>query len=634
MFRRAGRLASATLLAASMSLLGGLQFAPTITVNASPLDKMDPRLRAHVSGPAEQAFGPQRNAPQIASTYYPVPGNGCATNIAGNVKVNQNCLNVSDADLQGRAQAQNETSIAVDPNNPNHLVASYNDYRRGDGTCGASYSLDGGKSWADSTTPNGFTRGNDPNIQGGGFGAARQYWQAGGDTSLGWDSRGNAYLSCQMFNRGNPPTSNADQSSGLFVFRSTGNNGGSYNFPGRYVTASNDLAGTGTLLEDKQLLTVDNSTSSHFRDRIYVTWTHYTATTAYIYGSFSSDYGETFSAPKQISPAGKQTLCPLPLTTNGGCDNNQFSQPFTAPDGTLYVVYSNYNTRASATAARYQVLIQKSIDGGNTFGRPVNVTDYYELPDCPTYQAGQDPGRACVPEKGAGQKSVFRAANYPVGAVDPDSPSRVTVSVGSYINSDSKEGNGCKPTGVDPNSGGGLYDGVKAAGACASHILLSTSENGGQEFDGADADPRQMPLAMTASQRHTDQFFQWLTFSNHKLVVSELDRQYGDDETSGNTDQTVLGSSGDSQFAGVRVTSSSMPPPTQFGGTFWGDYSGLAAAGDTAYPLWSDTRDPDIFICPGSTPPALCGATVRGIPANDEDIFTAAVPIPSDNQQH
>src|SRR6202171_4655549 len=256
MFRRAGRLASATLLAASMSLLGGLQFAPTITVNASPLDKMDPRLRAHVSGPAAQAFGPQRNAPQIASTYYPVPGNGCPTNIAGNVKVNQNCLNVSDTDLQGRGQAQNETSIAVDPNNPNHLVASYNDYRRGDGTCGASYSLNGGKSWADSTTPHGFTRGDDPNIQGGGFGAARQYWQAGGDTSLGWDSRGNAYLSCQMFNRGNPPTSNADQSSGLFVFRSTGNNGGSDNFPGRYVTARKHPARAGTPLEGKDDLTV------------------------------------------------------------------------------------------------------------------------------------------------------------------------------------------------------------------------------------------------------------------------------------------------------------------------------------------------------------------------------------------
>lgn len=56
--------------------------------------------------------------------------------------MNQNCLNLSDTNLQGRGQAQNETAIAVDPMQPNHLVASYNDYRRGDGTCGTSFSLD------------------------------------------------------------------------------------------------------------------------------------------------------------------------------------------------------------------------------------------------------------------------------------------------------------------------------------------------------------------------------------------------------------------------------------------------------------------------------------------------------------
>ena len=65
---------------------------------------------------------------------------------------------MSDPNLQGRGQAQNEVSVAVDPNNTNRLVASYNDYRRGDGTCGTSWSTDGGRSWNDSTVPNNFTR--------------------------------------------------------------------------------------------------------------------------------------------------------------------------------------------------------------------------------------------------------------------------------------------------------------------------------------------------------------------------------------------------------------------------------------------------------------------------------------------
>src|SRR2546423_12782792 len=84
---------------------------------------------------------------QHPRTYFPRGSDSCPNNISSNIKVNQNCLNLSDPDLQGRGQAQNEAFIKVDPNNPNHLVASYNDYRRGDGTCGVSYSADGGRTW-------------------------------------------------------------------------------------------------------------------------------------------------------------------------------------------------------------------------------------------------------------------------------------------------------------------------------------------------------------------------------------------------------------------------------------------------------------------------------------------------------
>src|SRR5437868_3199690 len=42
-------------------------------------------------------------------------GLGCASQLGSNVKVNQNCLNLTDSNLQGRGQAQNETAIAQDP---------------------------------------------------------------------------------------------------------------------------------------------------------------------------------------------------------------------------------------------------------------------------------------------------------------------------------------------------------------------------------------------------------------------------------------------------------------------------------------------------------------------------------------
>ncbi len=205
------------------------------------------------------------------ANYFPTGTGACSANFGTNIKVNQNCLNVTDSDLQGRGQANNETSIAEDPLHPTNLVASNNDYVRGDGTCGTAYSTDRGQTWNNSTVPDIFTRG----TAFGGF--ARQYWQAGGDTSVAWDTQGNAYLSCQLFNRGNVASSNPDQSSAFVVFRSTGNNGASWNFPGRLVTSFFDRPGTSGVLEDKQLIAVDNHLGSPFQDRVYVSWTEFAA---------------------------------------------------------------------------------------------------------------------------------------------------------------------------------------------------------------------------------------------------------------------------------------------------------------------------------------------------------------------
>ena len=79
--------------------------------------------------------------------------------LGSNIKVNQNCLNLTDVTLQGRGQANNETAIAVNPNNASDLVTGNNDYRRGDGNCYGSYSLDNANQWNDTTIPMGFTNG-------------------------------------------------------------------------------------------------------------------------------------------------------------------------------------------------------------------------------------------------------------------------------------------------------------------------------------------------------------------------------------------------------------------------------------------------------------------------------------------
>jgi hypothetical protein len=648
--RRFGFAAIAVVLLAGAIAVAGLGSSAHRAQGANGIRALTLLQQRLVSGSARSALEQQPAGPAVrsaATQQAAATFRGCPTNRGSNIIVNQNCLNQTDPDLQGRAQAQNETAIAQDPNDPSNMVASSNDYRRGDGNCYTYYSTNDGKTWQDSTPPMSFTRG----TAFGGF--QRQYWQAGGDTSLAWDTKGNVYLSCQMFNRGFAASENPDQSSSFYVFRSTGTNGASWNFPARPVAEHNDPTGKGTVLIDKAYLTADDSTSSPFQDRLYETWTLFAADgTSYIYEAYSSDYGESFSKPHLVSKT--SSLCSntqgVP-TPKGTCNTNQFSQPFTAPDGTLYVVWDNYNLTGvrpgegdeggggdrNAAAAkkdnRAQVLIAKSTDGGVHFGSPVKVSDYYDLPDCETYQ-NADEGVACVPEKGPTHNSIFRAANYPTGVVNPNDPSQIDVTVASYINRHSKGSNGCVPEGYNPDTFQPLYQGVKNDGACNNDIVVSQSSNGGDSFTGTHTNVRRLPSVRTPDP-HADQFWQWAAFDPHgKLAVSYYDRSYGDDEETGFSDMSLSGSTNGTDFATKRVTSASMPPESQFEGDFFGDYSGLSA-GDTAHPTWMDARDKDLFVCRDSAgqvklPPRLCtaGAPNAAI-ANDENIYTRSMTIPT-----
>jgi len=623
-------------------------------------DHLTPIQKRILSGAASFALSGEidaaaRNRSRIAPSFTR-SNPACPVGRGNNVKVNQNCLNLTDADLQGRGQAQNETSIAQNAQTPRQLVASYNDYRRGDGACSTSWSSDGGESWNDSAVPMNFTRG----TAFGGF--AREYWQAGGDTSVAWDTRGNAYVSCQVFKRGNTVTEDPDQSSAFYLFRSTGTGGASWNFPGRRISEFNDTAGTGAVLLDKQLMTVDNHVDSKFRDRIYVTWTLFDADgTAYIYEASSADYGESFGDPVLVSA--DSPLCVNTFgaaTPHGKCNANQFSQPFVGRDGALYVTWANFNngvgkpvgdpdsgggddnaaSKAAATPTPSptpnplenfnQILLAKSTDGGATFGAPVLVGQYYDLPDCGTYQ-GADVGRACVPETGTTTNSVFRATNYPVGSVNPRTGA-VAVTFGSYLNTHSKESNGCAPNGF-ADTGINLYTGVKVAGACNNDIVLSVSADGGKTFTGGTVNPRKLPGVRPESGKAVaDQFWQWAEYTPEgTLAVSYRDRGYGNDQATGYTDTSVSGSTNLTSFAVRRASNVSSPTPTAFGGLFMGDYEGLTAVAG-AHPIWTDTRDVTLFLCPGTgtagVPPTTCTSTTNGVVSNDENAYSANLSVP------
>lgn len=67
-------------------------------------------------------------------------------------------------------------------------------------------------------------------------------------------------------------------------------------------------------------------------------------------------------------------------------------------------------------------------------------------------------------------------------------------------------------------------------------------------------------------------------------------------------------------------------------GTFIGDYAGIAVTARTVYPIWSDTRPVDQFLCPGtgtpSSPPAVCeGGAANASIANDQDAYATGTPL-------
>lgn len=606
-------LAGALVPAAGRDLQASNRFAPSGVVTVNPIST--PLVGARSSAAAASA------AAAIQST----TSGGCV-DAGSNVRVNQECTNQSAAGFLGRSQSQNETAAAVNPLNPKNIVASQNDYRRGDATCGVDWSKDGGKKWGSSLAPTSFTPG---------FTNPRHYWQAGGDTSVGFDSSGEAYLMCQVFDRGATADggTGAFGPSGFLLFRSA-DGGASWSFTGSPVKTSDATGADGIGLLDKEYMTIDTSSASPYTDRIYVAWAEYSTdfSSDPITFAYSDDHGVTWHQSGAISGFSTD-LCPVNFSgaPSGTCDANQFPVPFTAPNGDVYVVFQNFNNCAGAFGDpctgdpndnHNQMLIVKSTDGGNSFGDPVKVTDFYDLPDCFTY-TGADFGRACVPTTPLSGVSVFRATNYPSGAAVSDT--EIVIDFGSYLNQHSNPTLGnCSPAGFSGDTFLNLYDGVGEVNGCNNDIVRSVSTDGGASFTGTSTDVSLLPSVSAEGPVLSDQWWQWSALTPRgKVATMYYDRRFDNNMATGFMDISLFKGFG----APVRVTNVSFPSSNEFpngagASTFMGDYSGLAVGSDgIAHPVWTDARNP-IFtfsMAPGDDARTL-------IPAGfGSDIYTAAI---------
>jgi hypothetical protein len=216
-----------------------------------------------------------------------------------------------------------EPAIAIDPNNPQQLVAAYQV------NASIVYSRDGGKRWAiaEGTAPTDYRR--------------------SGDVSVTYDNQGHAFLCYIAFDKlgtTNYWAHNATRN-GIFVRRSS-DGGKSWDTDAAVVIAH--PTEPSIPFEDKPYIVAD-TTHSKYAGNLYVGWTEFTLSKSRMLFSRSTNGGKSWSAPIEIS-----TKEGLPRDDNGAVEG------FTGAvgsDGTLYVVWCDISG----------IVLAVSHDGGVTF---------------------------------------------------------------------------------------------------------------------------------------------------------------------------------------------------------------------------------------------------------------------------
>ncbi|HEX6798213.1 MAG TPA: sialidase family protein [Ktedonobacterales bacterium] len=490
------------------------------------------------------------------------------------------------ANQDAAAASQNETAIAVDPSNPNRVVAAANDYvtrtwtcavpdgtpcsAHGDGYSGTYYSNDGGQTWCCASALDGSNIGTQiPGVE---HLVGGQY-DAGGDPALAFDSRGNVYYAGLGFDRTAPPST-------VTV------NKGTFDAQGKLTWGApvfiNQTTSPSTL-NDKEWIAADANSSSPFRDRVYVTFTRFIFNAhngnfvqAPIMEAYSNDGGKTFSTPQIIS---------------GNALYDQGSRPVVGPDGTVYVFFEG----ATRLSTYDSTDVVKSTDGGVTWSKPVSVSQLGDI----------------VPLKDTG----FRVNSFPAAAIGPDG---TLYAAWSTQVKDSAAQN----TYGNPSSfcGGNV--------GCHSAAVYSVSHDGGATWsapapilaalDAANRTPvgysgSTNPDNITPDTHRVDSLWPGIAVSGSKVYMSAYAAdvvspwqtcakpdpnttvsrinclQLGKYVNNARLDYVVT-----DLTSGVTQTVTANPINTryQFGGGFIGDYTSLAAGSDGSFhAFWTDTNN-------------------------------------------
>ena len=283
-------------------------------------------------------------------------------------------------DAQNRQS--NETTVAINPADPNIIAVGANDYRMvtvtQDVWVGFSVSADGGATWFNTYVP-GFPS----DTSAAGLASPLKQLDASGDPVVRFDSAGNLYVTGIAFNRN---FDQADRPVDVLVYAAkynyTPGTGGGTSTPNsaanppNFTYAFTSVAARGAVgyavpgvigfagaFTDKQWTEIDvNPTSaSACSGNIYVAHTtfHGASGNSPIVISRSSDGGTTWSRPQTISTG-----------SSSGSPFNQGADIAVGADGAIYIAYTAFQRSARGFKG---IAVVKSTDCGEKWSQPVFV---------------------------------------------------------------------------------------------------------------------------------------------------------------------------------------------------------------------------------------------------------------------
>ncbi|MHB8188684.1 MAG: sialidase family protein [Dermatophilaceae bacterium] len=505
------------------------------------------------------------------------------------------------------AAPQNETSIAVDPNNPRIVVGSANDYvartwsctiagtpcsALADGYSGTYLSVNGGQSWvANSTDPQhlGTLIPGVEHLTGGPY-------DGGGDPAVTFDSRGHVFYAGLGFNRN-------DSASGVEVSKGTIAGGTLTWSQPSWVTQTNNKA----VFNDKEWVAADHYATSRFRDRVYVSYTRFIFSPqgkyvqSPIFTSFSSDGGQTFSSPTSIS---HNVLY------------GQGSRPVVAPDGTVYILWDG-STRLASTDSIYMV---KSTDGGVSWSAPSAVAPLQDI--------------------GTLKDTRFRVNSYPAVAAGPAGSlyatwtsstknGATTFGPSSFCAYAAAEPAGCHAQAVyavsrDEGATWSTPAAVPGTAANRSAIGYPVTQPDNTTLAAPAASPADSvyPAVSVSANGNVylssylaDVVSPWQTCTTYDPAGSIHCLTTGPYTNNSKLDYLVSKIGGATQMA----TTAPVNTRYQFRGGFIGDYTDLAVGSDdVAHPMWTDTNNTQKVNW-------FYGTNFNGLPANQQDVVTNAL---------